>query len=412
MKAVLFLMPTIPASMPERHAKRPVAVRTELVQKMLREIVELARIAEDLGFNTISTTEHHLQSEGLEMGGSAALHGHIAANTRHIRVGPTGYVLPAWNPLRLAGEIGWLDQITNGRAIVGLARGYQTRWFYNLIQRYGSNPRGAKPEEIDALSREAFEEVFEILKLAWKDEAFDFTGKFWEYPYPHDEGTFWPAADWTEKYGGPGEVVPGENVVRKINVVPKPVQKPHPECFLGFTTSDKSITWAAKNQVTTIVSITDTPGFKRRAELYRQESKEAGFDVPLGKHIGAVRQVVIGRDRAEAMALAELTPGTVFNREFTAGFGLWEGLRLPGDEEKWPLGKVPLPPSEWTVDRMARSGQLVAGSVADVRRSMDELVEAADPEYFQMGTTHGTLPFEEAVRQLRLFGEGVLPHYR
>jgi alkanesulfonate monooxygenase SsuD/methylene tetrahydromethanopterin reductase-like flavin-dependent oxidoreductase (luciferase family) len=410
MKAILFLMPTIPVTMLERAERRPVAVKVAYFQKMLREVTELARIAEDLGFNAISTTEHHLHSEGLELGGTAAFHAHIAANTRHIRVGPTGYVLPAWNPLRLATEIGWLDQLTNGRAIVGLARGYQTRWFNMMTQRMGIDARGGTRTEREELSRMIFEEVFAFLKLAWRDEPFDFKGKFWQYPFPYDEGTPWPAADWTEKYGSPGEVENG--VVRKINPVPKTVQKPHPECFLGFTTSDSSIKWAGRNEVSTIISITDLEGFRKRARAYRAAAAEVGIELPMGRHIGVVRQVVIGRSREEAMQIAEHTPGTVFNRDFSAGFGFWEGLRLPGDEEKWPLGKVPLPRSEWTVERMAKTGQLVAGSLNDIRRSMDELVEAVDLEYFQIGTTHGMLPFDEAVRQLRLFGEGVLPHYR
>jgi alkanesulfonate monooxygenase SsuD/methylene tetrahydromethanopterin reductase-like flavin-dependent oxidoreductase (luciferase family) len=138
MKFNLFVFPTIPATSDERAALRPIAQKTHKFQQMLNEIREIARVAEDLGFDTISTTEHHLHEEGLEMGCTASFHHWIASHTKHVRVGPVGYVLPSWNPLRLAVETAWLDQLTQGRAIVGMARGYQTRWFQNMAQKYGS----------------------------------------------------------------------------------------------------------------------------------------------------------------------------------------------------------------------------------------------------------------------------------
>ena len=55
--------------------------------------------------------------------------------TKHLKVGPIGYVLAGWNPLRLALEIAWLDQLTQGRIFVGFARGYQTRWLNQMAQK-------------------------------------------------------------------------------------------------------------------------------------------------------------------------------------------------------------------------------------------------------------------------------------
>src|SRR5207248_2873527 len=118
-KFILNLMPTVPASFEQRAALRPIAQRTDRFQAMIREAGEVARIAEDLGFDILTTVEHHLHEEGLEMGGTSAFHHYLASQTKHIKVGPIGYVLPAWNPLRLAIETAWLDQLTKGRAIVG-----------------------------------------------------------------------------------------------------------------------------------------------------------------------------------------------------------------------------------------------------------------------------------------------------
>jgi len=60
--------------------------------------------------------------------------------------------------------------------------------------------------ELDETNRRAFEEAYQLHKLAWADEPFRFQGKFYEYPYPYETGTPWPAHGWTREYGAPGEV--------------------------------------------------------------------------------------------------------------------------------------------------------------------------------------------------------------
>ena len=85
---------------------------------------------------------------------------------------------------------------------------------------------------------------------------------------------------------------------------------------------------------------------------------------------------------------------------------------MPEDEEKYPSGKVMLPPSEWTVERLDRCDYLYAGTVADVRRKIDELVEQANPEFLNVGGDQGFLPQEVVIDQIRTFGEQVLRHYK
>ena len=388
------------------------------------EVGELAKIAEDLGYDIITTVEHHLHEEGLEMGGTAAFHHYIAAQTRHIKVGPIGYVLPAWNPLRLAIETAWLDQLTQGRAIVGLARGYQTRWFDNMSQKYGattarSGPTGGNQatlekigtafSEKDATNREIFEEVYEILQLAWGEEPFSYRGKYWEYPFPFDDGTDWPAASWTQKYGSPGVVVDGR--LKKINVVPKPFQKPHPQIFTAFSSSASTITWAAERKIIPTITTTNVESFIRNSHMYRDAAQAAGHDFALGQNISSARLWCLADSREAALKMADITMPNLYYREFGGGFGFWEGFRLPGDEEKWPVGKVRLPPSEWTLDRLERSGHLIAGTEADIRRGLDELVEAVNPEYMQLSVPQGMIPFDEQVKMLRKYGEKIMPHY-
>ena len=104
MKFMYFFYPAIPATMDEREQLRPIAARNDRFQAMLDEVIELSRFVEDLGFAAVAFPEHHLHTEGSEMGSVPGLTQHVLMNTKKLIAGPIGYVLPGWNPLRLALE--------------------------------------------------------------------------------------------------------------------------------------------------------------------------------------------------------------------------------------------------------------------------------------------------------------------
>ena len=147
MKFMFFFLPTIPATLEERRSLRPISNHTERWQRMIGEVVEVAQMAEDLGFDAVCFPEHHLHSEGLEIGSLPVLYQHVIHNTKRIKVGPIGYVLPGWNPLRLALEIGWLDQLTKGRSIVGMAHPWDrfTRVFISFFEEQRHHSRTVTP---------------------------------------------------------------------------------------------------------------------------------------------------------------------------------------------------------------------------------------------------------------------------
>jgi len=78
---------------------RPIANLTERWQQMIAELVELARMADDLGFEMAAFPEHYLHTEGLEMGSTPALFMHLIDQTSRIKVGPIGYVPPSWSTI-------------------------------------------------------------------------------------------------------------------------------------------------------------------------------------------------------------------------------------------------------------------------------------------------------------------------
>ena len=164
MKTSLFYLPTI-GSRQEIEAGLA-GLDVALYSRMLKEIGEQARLADDLGYESISFTEHHFHIEGFEISNNPVLLDlFVAMQTKRIRVGQLGIVLPADNPIRIAEDIAMLDHMSDGRACAGFARGYQRRWVDTMAQQ-NHGIHGALPREhdaIDAANREAFEESYRII---------------------------------------------------------------------------------------------------------------------------------------------------------------------------------------------------------------------------------------------------------
>ena len=86
-----------------------------------RHSVELARLAESLGFHRFWLAEHH-GMPGIASAATAVLIGHIAGGTSTIRVGAGGIMLPNHAPLVIAEQFGTLESLYPGRIDLGLGR--------------------------------------------------------------------------------------------------------------------------------------------------------------------------------------------------------------------------------------------------------------------------------------------------
>src|SRR5438046_2461156 len=87
----------------------------------LRESVELARLAERLGYSRYWVAEHH--NTGAFAGTSPEiLIGQIAAATRSIRVGSGGVMLSHYSALKVAEQFRILESFFPGRIDLGIGR--------------------------------------------------------------------------------------------------------------------------------------------------------------------------------------------------------------------------------------------------------------------------------------------------
>jgi alkanesulfonate monooxygenase SsuD/methylene tetrahydromethanopterin reductase-like flavin-dependent oxidoreductase (luciferase family) len=414
MKFMMFVLPTVPGTFEERRHLRPIGRNNERYQRMLDELRQLVVLAEQAGFDVFATTEHHFHSEGYEASvAPLLLYTDLAARTERIKFASLGLVLPAWDPLRAAEEIAVLDHLTKGRFYVGFARGYQDRWVNVLGQQYHATGAPMDGSAIDQHNRDVYEEVLEIIREARTEEAITFNGKYYKIPYPYEEGIRrWPVAEWTRTYGAPGEI-DAQGVVRKISVIPKPYQRPHPPLFQPFSVSENTIRYTARSNIVPWILVSNPPDFQRLCRVYQEVAQASGRSLKLGESVGAFRAVHFGKTEAEAVALLRDTNYRGF-KEYFSGFGFGEAFRTAEDNEKYPPSTL-LPLEELTVERLRRVKYALAGTPDQVRAeiaALQTLYGGGELEWFGWFFDQGFMSWDETQRQFESFAKEIIPHFR
>jgi alkanesulfonate monooxygenase SsuD/methylene tetrahydromethanopterin reductase-like flavin-dependent oxidoreductase (luciferase family) len=313
----------------------------------------------------------------------------------------------------VAEEIAVLDHLTKGRFYAGFARGYQDRWVNVLGQQYHATGAPMDGSAIDQHNREVYEEVLEIVRKAWTEDTITFNGKYYKIPYPYEEGIQrWPAAEWTRQYGAPGEV-DTQGVVRKISVIPKPYQQPHPPLFQPFSVSENTIRYTARSSIVPWILVSNPPDFQRLCEVYQEVAQASGRSLKLGESVGAFRAVHFGKTEAEAVELLRNTNYRGF-LEYFSGFGFGEAFRTAEDNEKYPM--TPLPIEELTVDRLRRVKYALAGTPNYVRAEIEALQSlygsGGELEWFGWFFDQGFMSWDETQRQFEAFAKEIIPHFR
>lgn len=96
-------------------------VRGSTPRQALRNTVDLAALADELGCHRYWVPEHH-GMRGVASSAPAVLVGHLANATRHLRVGAGGVLLPNHAPIVVAEQFGTLTALHPGRIDLGIGR--------------------------------------------------------------------------------------------------------------------------------------------------------------------------------------------------------------------------------------------------------------------------------------------------
>ncbi|HWI27837.1 MAG TPA: LLM class flavin-dependent oxidoreductase [Stellaceae bacterium] len=384
MKASLFYLPSVGN---RRDIEAGMAgLRSDLYQQMLREVLEQVRLADELGYDSVSFTEHHFHIEGFELSNNPVLLDlFFALQTKRIRVGQLGIVLPASNPIRVAEDIAILDQMTGGRACAGFARGYQRRWV-DVMAQQTHGIHGALPHQhdaIDAANRAAFEECFQIIKKCWTEPMLSYQGKYWKIPAGE---TPWNL-EATNAWGAGVE----NGVLKAVGVVPKPVQKPHPPVFQPFASSESSIRWCAKEGVTAILPPLHATYEGKLFDVYAEVSGR-----PRGEGMGLLRDVIIADSDAEAIALWK-DSGIFSGRAWFEPFGFRKGIIDP------VTGAAPTP------EQSVELGYALVGTVDTVTRNLERIRRRIPVDWLFCYTYNSLVPHNILMKSIDRFWREVMP---
>ena len=135
---------------------------------VIRDTEIMVRTAEDVGFATAWFAEHHFTNYSICVS-PLMLAARMSGLAQKIKMGAAVVVLPLYHPMRVAQEIALLDQMTGGRAVLGIGSGYQP---YEFI-RYGHDVKE---------KNDIFLEYWEIVEQALTEGRVRFEGKYISVP--------------------------------------------------------------------------------------------------------------------------------------------------------------------------------------------------------------------------------------
>lgn len=135
---------------------------------VMSDMDTMVGIAEDIGFDVAWFAEHHFTNYSVSVS-PLVMASFIAGRRRKIRVGAAVVVLPLYQPMRVAQEIALVDQLSEGRFVLGVGTGYQPYEF----DRYGVKV---------ADKTEIFLDYWEVLEQALMTGHVSHSGPFVSLP--------------------------------------------------------------------------------------------------------------------------------------------------------------------------------------------------------------------------------------
>jgi len=321
--------------------------------------------AEKLGYDIAWFAEHHFSPYGI----APSIHlnmAHLAALTTKIRIGNAVTILPFFHPFRLAEEVAMLDILSQGRISWGMGRGYQRHEF--------------DAWEIPiAESRERFNEAIEIILQAWQEGPFEHRGKYWNFD--------------------------------KVEVFPKPVQKPRPPMYMAGI-SPPSVSYAAEQGFHLLTDqFQPTPMLAGAAKKYDETLKANGIDGK-GMEKVALRQIFVDETKEKAEAIA--APGLLWYYQMIAKVGspARHGEKFPAGYETYNMFTQLTGMANEGGDnfiKMLFDQVAICGTAEEVTDRLIQLHEAGFTGVIAW-QNFGDIPHEATLASMRRFADKVAPN--
>lgn len=328
---------------------------------LFQEALDQVELADRLGIDYAWEVEHHFLEEYSHSSAPEVFLGACSQRTRRIRLGH-GIVLmpPPYNhPAKVAARIATLDLVSNGRVEFGTGESASRQ----ELEGFGIDP--ARKRE---MWLEATEQVANLLAM---DPYPGFAGKFFSMPCR--------------------------------NLVPKPVQRPHPPMWLACS-SRETIRVAARHGLGALTFAFMDPAEARHwvDDYYDTLAREC---VPIGHTVNANVAMVTGfscHPDAEEARRRGLDGFRFFG--FALGHYYLFGEHRPGRTDIWSA-------FEKVRDVLPESGRGGIGTPAELREHLARFEETGVDQviFIQQG---GRNRHEHICESLELFAAEVMPEFQ
>jgi alkanesulfonate monooxygenase SsuD/methylene tetrahydromethanopterin reductase-like flavin-dependent oxidoreductase (luciferase family) len=352
-------------------------VGNDAVVECYRNLLDWAKTADSLGFDTMWLTEHHFQYEGYEVLPNLIQFGqHLALQTEHLRLGQMFNVVPQWHPLRLAEDFALADIITGGRMEFGVGRGTVPReaWALGAVVASGDNEMSV---ENDRINRAVFEESMEVIKLAWYNERFSYRGKQMTFP--------------------PDDVPDRGTMVNDITLVPKPQR--HIDIYQPIS-SPETIEYVPRAGHRAIYWLSNAESQKQKWDRYAEIREEMGSPVGPGEDRCLVLNMHVGRTYEEALKKGR--PGQDEFNKFLSPYGRFTSYKN-ADGSKVAFDHCP------TVEESNAQKIQIVGSIDDAVDALGFWRDLLDLKHICFFFDYPGLTREEMNEQMHLVIEEVFP---
>jgi len=350
------------------------------------EALEQIELADKLGYDTVWEVEHHFLTEFAHSSAPEVFLAAVSQRTKNIRIGHGVTLLPFKfnHPIRVAERVAALDIVSNGRVEFGTGRSSQ-------FEQAGF--------EIDtAESRDMWQESLEIIPRMWTESPFEYAGKYVNIP-PRD-------------------------------IIPKPLQKPHPPMWAAATSP---ATWelAGRNGIG-ILGLTifvNVKQLEERVRAYRAALKQAK---PVGKFVndkvGAFTIVHVAETREEAIANGAADAAInylLYAFRVLGGFADPSGKGMQREYADLEIQSTPyrdliakeypliakMQKGECTFEELDAEDMVIVGDVDHVIRKV-ERYKAAGLDHLLSLMQADRIPHPAVMKSIDLFAKHVMPRFR
>jgi alkanesulfonate monooxygenase SsuD/methylene tetrahydromethanopterin reductase-like flavin-dependent oxidoreductase (luciferase family) len=320
---------------------------------ILQRSMEIARVAESLGFRTVWLAEHHFTNYS-HCSQPFVVLGHLAAMTPSLRLGTAIVPITIHHPLFVAEQAATVDTLSGGRLELGIGKGYQKYQFDRL-----NNEKKA--------DHDAFFNAIELTRVALSGEPFSFNK--------------------------------GGITVPETLIYPQPVQQPLPVWCVVNSKNDAELRDALglgchlfTGVLEPISSLTNV-----RAKL----SDFANAQVVRSTRIGTQRPVFVTKSAAEAEDIVEEAR--------------WNGrvsVAMRHDIGRIERGVAIVEPfpSEPTTEAVLED-HIVAGTPERCIHQIQRIRDGLGADHFNCSFWFGDMPQHKVLDSMRLFATQVAPAF-